>query len=32
MNNQERRGNSCNKVGVVEGARQKCATDEGLAH
>ena len=32
MNNQERRGHSCNEVGVVEGARQKCFTNEGLAH
>ena len=32
MNNQERRGNSCNEVGVVEGVGQKCATDDGLAH
>ena len=32
MNNQERRGNTYNEVGVVEGAGQKCATDEGLAH
>ena len=32
MNNQERRGHFCNEVGVVEGAWQKCATDEGLAH
>ena len=30
MNNQGRRGHSCNEVGVVEGARQKCATTEGL--
>ena len=32
MNNQEIIGNSCNEVGVVDGAEQKCATDEGLAH
>ena len=32
MNNQEIRGNSYNEVGVVEGAGQKCAIDEGLAH
>ena len=32
MSNQERRGNSYNEVGVVEGAGQKCATNEGLAH
>ena len=32
MNNQERRGNSYNEVGVVESDGQKCATDEGLAH
>ena len=32
MNNQERRGNSCIEVGVVESVGQKCATDEGLAH
>ena len=32
MNNQERKGNSCNEVGVVEGVGQKCVTDEGLAH
>ena len=32
MNNQERRGNSYNEVGVVEGVGQKCAIDEGLAH
>ena len=31
MNNQERRGHFGNEVGVVEGARQKCATNEGLA-
>ena len=32
MNNQEKKGNSYNEVGVVEGAREKCVTDEGLAH
>ena len=32
MNNQERRDHSYNEVGVVEGVRQKCVVDEGLAH
>ena len=32
MNNQERRGNSCNEVGTVEGAGHKCVVDQGLAH
>ena len=32
MNNQERRGHSCNEVGVVEGVRHKCAIGEGLSH
>ena len=32
MNNQERRGYSCNEVGVVKGVGQKCFINEGLAH
>ena len=32
MNNKERRGNCYNEVGVEEGARQKCSTDDGLSH
>ena len=32
INNQERRSYSCNEVGVLEGAGQKCAANEGLAH
>ena len=32
MNNQERRGHSCNKVGVVESVGHKCSIAEGLAH
>ena len=32
MNNQEKRGHSCNEVGTLEGARQKCVVDEGLTH
>ena len=32
MTNQERKGHSCNEVGVVEGAGQKYSTKEGLAH
>ena len=32
MNDQERRGNSCNEVGGVDGVGQKCATNERLAH
>ena len=32
MNNQERGGNFCNEVGVVEGVGQKCYIDKGLAH
>ena len=32
MSNQERRGHSCNEVGNVEGAKQKCLAGEGLAH
>ena len=32
MNNQEIRGQSCNKVGTMEGAEHKCVVDEGLAH
>ena len=32
MNNQERRGHSCNEMGIVEGAEQKCVVDQGLAH
>ena len=31
MINQERRGHSCNEVGIVEGVEQKCVADEGLA-
>ena len=32
MNNQERRGHSCNKVGIVEGTKHKCVAGEGLTH
>ena len=32
MNNQERRGHSCNEVGIVEGAKQNGVADQGLAH
>ena len=32
MNNQERRGHSCNEVGIVEGAEQKNVVDLELAH
>ena len=32
MNNQEKRGHSCNVVGIVEGAKQKSVADLGLAH
>ena len=32
MNNQERRGHSCNEIGIVEDVGYKCVADEGLAH
>ena len=32
MNNQERRGHSCNEVGTMEGVEHKCIANEGLAH
>ena len=32
MNNQEKRGHSCNEVGIIEGCEQKNITDQGLAH
>ena len=32
INNQERISRSCNEVGTLEGARQKCVADEGLTH
>ena len=32
MNNQERKGHSCNEVGIVEGVEQKNVVDQGLAH
>ena len=32
MNNQERRGHSCNEVGIVKGCEQKSTDDQGLAH
>ena len=32
MNNQGKRGQSCNEVGVAERVVQKCVDEEGLAH
>ena len=32
MSNQERRGHSCNEVGIIEVVKHKCVADEGLAH
>ena len=32
MNNQEKRGHSCNEVGIVEGSEQKSVANIGLAH
>ena len=32
MNNQEKRGHSCNEVGIVEGAEYKSVDNLGLSH
>ena len=32
MNNKEKRGHSCNEVGIVEGCEQKNIANERLAH
>ena len=32
MNTQDKRGYSCNEVGLVEGVGKKCVAGEGLAH
>ena len=32
MNNKEKRGHSCNEVGIIEGVEQKSIVDLGLAH
>ena len=32
MNNQKRRGHSCNEVGTVEEVEQKSIVEQGLTH
>ena len=32
MNDNEKRGHSCNEVGIVEGSEQKNIIDQGIAH